>query len=152
MTRRLAAVTLAALTLILGLLAGTASAHAAAMTPGQRMLNWAKANAAGHWYAWGGTGLSTYDCSGLVFRSAVQTGVRSMPRDTYSMLAAGVASGLLRRTYAPVAGDLAFYGTGHVEIVDYGHDVTFGAQQTGTRVGDHAWNGWWRPTAFYRVL
>lgn len=151
MTRRL--VTLLAAAAVTLSLAVTAVRPASASTsaPGWRMLTWAKANAAGHWYGWGGTGLSVYDCSGLVFRSALETGIRNMPRDTYSMLAAGVASGLLRRTYAPVAGDLAFYGSGHVEIVDRGHDVTFGAQQTGTRVGDHAWNAWWKPTAYYHV-
>jgi len=150
--RRLTAVVLAALTLAVGLLAGTGRAHASTLTPGQRMLSWAKANETGHWYAWGGTGLATYDCSGAVYRAALEIGIRSMPRDTYSMLAAGVYSGLLRRTYAPVAGDLAFYGSGHVEIVDRGHDVTFGALNTGTRVGDHAWNAWWKPTAFYNIM
>jgi hypothetical protein len=62
-----------------------------------------------------------------------------------------LASGRLVRTYRPVAGDLAFYGAGHVEIVDRGRDVTFGALDEGSRVGDHTWNGWWKPTAFYRI-
>jgi cell wall-associated NlpC family hydrolase len=125
-----------------------AQAHATTLTPGARMLNWAKVNATGHWYAWGGIGLATYDCSGLVYRSAHQIGVTSMPRTTYQML----ASRVLVRTYHPVAGDLAFYGRGHVEIVDRGHDVTFGAARTGTRVGDHPWNAWWRPSMYFRVV
>jgi hypothetical protein len=47
-------------------------------------------------------------------------------------------------------GDLAFYGTGHVEFfVRPGH--TFGALNSGTRVGWHKWNAWWHPTMFFHV-
>lgn len=151
MIRRAAAVLAVALTAVM-LALSAVQAHAAAMTTGQRLLAWAKANETGHWYGWGGTGPSVYDCSGAVYAAARATGLSGMPRDTYGMLALGVASGLLRRTYHPVAGDLAFYGTGHVEIVDRGHDVTFGAQSAGTRVGDHTWNGWWHPSAYYEIL
>jgi hypothetical protein len=70
-----------------------------------------------------------------------------MPRTTFGML----ASRVLVRTYHPVAGDLAFYGSGHVEIVAHGHDVTFGALQTGTQVGYHHWSGWWRPSMYFEI-
>jgi hypothetical protein len=47
-------------------------------------------------------------------------------------------------------GDLAFYGSGHVEFfVRPGH--TFGALETGTRIGWHATNAYWHPTMFFRV-
>ena len=111
------------------------------------MLAWAQANTTGHWYSYGTDGLSTYDCSGVVYRAALETGVKGMPRTTYAML----GSRVLVRTYHPVAGDLAFYGSGHVEIVARGHDITFGAQQPGTRVGNHPWGGSWRPTMFFRI-
>jgi len=46
-------------------------------------------------------------------------------------------------------GDLAFYGTGHVELVTrWG---TFGALETGTQIGWHTPSGWWRPTMYFRV-
>lgn len=131
------------------LLLAVRPASAATLSPGARMLAWAKTYAAGHWYAYGGYGLSVYDCSGVVYRAALQTRVAGIPRTTYAML----GSGKLVRTYRPVAGDLAFYGSGHVEIVDRGHDVTFGALNYGTRVGDHHWAGsWFRPTMFFRVV
>jgi hypothetical protein len=47
---------------------------------------------------------------------------------------------------------LAFYGSGHVEFVTAWWHTTFGAQQTGTRVGWHGWSGWWAPTMFFRVI
>lgn len=148
MIRRLAAV-FAALFIPLAVVISGTQAHASTATPGARMLAWAKANAAGHWYSYGGAGLAVYDCSGLVYRSALETGI-SLPRTTYGMLSSG---GRLVRTYRPVAGDLAFFGTGHVEIVDRGHDVTFGARDWGTRVGDHPWAGsWFRPTMYFHLV
>ena len=105
---------------------------------------------AGDWYSYGADGPSAFDCSGLVYWAAHQLGI-GMPRDTFTMLGEGVAEGILVPTSHPVAGDLAFYGTGHVEIVARGHDVTFGAQQPGTRVGFHTWNGYWHPTMYFGV-
>jgi cell wall-associated NlpC family hydrolase len=101
---------------------------------------------AGDWYSYGAAGPSYFDCSGLVYWAAHRVGV-GMPRTTYAML----GSGILVRTYRPAAGDLAFYGSGHVEIVARGHDVTFGAQQPGTRVGMHHWSAYWHPTMFFAV-
>ena len=101
---------------------------------------------AGDWYAYGAAGPSAFDCSGLVYWAAGQAGV-SIPRDTYSML----ASAVLVPTAHPVAGDLAFFGSGHVEILARGHDVTFGAQSPGTRVGFHTWSAYWHPTMFFAV-
>lgn len=147
MAAKLAALAAAVFTAFAAL-AISVPAHAATLSPGMRMLNWAVYNAKGHWYAWGGTGLSTYDCSGLVYRAAIQAGVSGIPRTTEEML----GSSKLVRTYNPQVGDLAFFGSGHVEIFAHGHDVTFGAQSTGTQVGYHTWNAWWHPTAFYKIL
>jgi hypothetical protein len=49
-------------------------------------------------------------------------------------------------------GDLAFYGSGHVELFA-GQRYTYGAQQSGTRVGWHRvwWSSWYHPTAYYHV-
>jgi peptidoglycan DL-endopeptidase CwlO len=101
---------------------------------------------AGDWYSYGAAGPSAFDCSGLVYWAAHRLGI-GMPRTTYEML----GSGVLVRTYRPAAGDLAFYGSGHVEIVARGHNVTFGALEPGTRVGMHPWNSWWHPTMYFRV-
>ncbi len=107
---------------------------------------------AGDWYVWGGDGPTVFDCSGIVHWAAHQLGV-NMPRDTYSMLSTGVATGILVPTRNPRPGDLAFFGTGHVEFVA-GHDLTFGAQRSGTQVGYHRWypGSWWVPSAFYRIV
>ena len=143
---RVLARSIAACAVALGLFAALAgTSHAATASRGTSLLAVAHTRA-GYWYAYGAAGPSAFDCSGLVFWSAAQLGL-SLPRDTYGML----ASSRLVRTYHPVAGDLAFYGPGHVEIVDRGHDVTFGAQQPGTRVGDHTWSAWWHPTMFFEV-
>lgn len=56
----------------------------------------------------------------------------------------------LIRVRHPVKGDLAFFGTGHVELVQYKNRWTFGARNTGTRVQSYR-NVYWRPTAYYRV-
>jgi cell wall-associated NlpC family hydrolase len=101
---------------------------------------------AGDWYAYGAAGPSAFDCSGLVAWAAGRAGI-SLPHSTYAML----ASRHLVRTHRPAAGDLAFFGAGHVEIVARGHDVTFGAQHTGTRVGLHRWSGYWHPTMYFQV-
>lgn len=129
-------------------LSGTA--HAATATDrGPSVLAVAETRT-GDWYADGGAGPATFDCSGLVYWAARQLGI-NMPRDTWSMLSAGVAEGILVRTYHPVAGDLAFYGDTHVEFVARGHDVTFGTRTEGTRVGDYAWNVYWKPTMYFQV-
>jgi cell wall-associated NlpC family hydrolase len=109
-------------------------------------MNWAITQA-GHWYCWGGSG-GCYDCSGLVMAAYAHAGI-SLPHSTYSMLSSGklrwVPRSLARR------GDLAFYGSGHVELLTRWPGMTFGAETFGTQVGWHKWNIWWHPTAFYRV-
>jgi len=108
-----------------------------------RAYRWA-ARQAGHPYSWGGTGPG-YDCSGLVMMAYRHAGIR-LPRTTGGML----ASRLLVRVIHPRMGDLAFYGSGHVELFRrWGY--TFGAHDPGTLVGLIRYGWGWRPTAFYRV-
>ncbi len=101
----------------------------------------------GKWYCWGGTGPSCYDCSGLVYAAYRHVHVW-LGRSTYDMLRSGR---LIRISHAQARrGDLAFYGTGHVELFDRAN-ITFGAHSSGTRIG-YAWaNAYWHPTAYYRV-
>jgi cell wall-associated NlpC family hydrolase len=107
---------------------------------------WARTQA-GHAYCWGGTGPSCYDCSGIVMAAYARQGLH-FGRSTTDMLASG---DLIRETESQARrGDLAFYGTGHVEFfVRPGH--TFGALDSGTLLGWHAWNAYWHPTMFFRV-
>jgi murein DD-endopeptidase len=98
----------------------------------------------GHPYQWGGTG-PAYDCSGLVMMAYRHAGIR-LPRTTYEML----ASPLLVRVTHPHIGDLAFYGSGHVELFrKWGY--TFGAHDYGQPVSLIHYGGGWRPTMFFRV-
>ena len=123
-------------------------ARAASMSPMQReqsAYSWALTQA-GKPYAWGGTGPYGYDCSGIVFAAYLRAGV-TLPRSTYDM----INSGRLVRTWQPAAGDLAFFGSGHVEFVTRGHNRTYGALHAGTVLGVHPWSGWWHPTAFFRL-
>jgi cell wall-associated NlpC family hydrolase len=113
---------------------------------GYRALMWAEANANHHAYAWGGLG-PAYDCSGLVVEAYLHGAGISLPRDTYEML----DSRMLVRTYSPQAGDLAFFGTGHVELyVKPGE--TFGAHDAAEGVGFMSYGGSWHPTEFFRVV
>lgn len=101
----------------------------------------------GKWYCWGGTGPSCYDCSGLVYAAYRHIHVW-LGRSTFDMLRSGR---LIRISHAQARrGDLAFYGTGHVELFDRAN-ITFGAHSSGTRLG-YTWaNAYWHPTAYYRV-
>ncbi len=104
---------------------------------------WAERQA-GHPYVYGGTGPG-FDCSGLVMMAYRHAGIR-LPRTTSQML----ASSKLVRVYHPRMGDLAFYGSGHVELFrKWGY--TFGAHDFELPVGLIHYGFDWRPTAFYRV-
>ena len=123
----------------------TAQLTASTESIGNRILDMAETRT-GSWYVYGGAGPSVFDCSGLVYWASHRLGV-NMPRTTYGML----ASSHLYRVYSPRRGDLAFYGTGHVEFVTTWYHTTFGAQNSGTRVGWHRWNAYWYPTMYFRI-
>jgi cell wall-associated NlpC family hydrolase len=113
------------------------------LPPRLRAYSWALRQK-GHPYVWGGTGPG-FDCSGLVMEAYLHAGIQ-LPRTTYEML----ASRKLIRIIHPRMGDLAFYGTGHVELFRrWGY--TFGAHDYGTLVGLIHYGYGWKPTAFYRV-
>lgn len=97
-------------------------------------------------YCWGGTG-GCFDCSGLVMAAYRHQGLY-FGRDTIDMLS---SSRLIRvgKRHAK-KGDLAFYGTGHVELVG-GRHYTLGALNFGTVVGWHRPTVWWHPTMYFRV-
>lgn len=145
---------LAAIFLIITLLVtGTGAAQASTWSPYQRdnaALNWAETQT-GKPYVWGGTGPYGYDCSGLVYEAFLREGI-NIGRDTYEQLATWgnghfkwIPWGQERR------GDIAFYGSGHEEIVTYWRDTTFGAHTYGSPVGWATWGSWWHPTMFVRV-
>jgi cell wall-associated NlpC family hydrolase len=98
-------------------------------------------------YIWGGTGPAGFDCSGLVYAAYRQAGI-TLPRTTYEMLGSWrlvrIPKSLARR------GDLAFFGSGHVEVYDWG-PWTFGATTEGTRIGFHRMNAFWHPTMYFMV-
>lgn len=124
----------------------TASVRASTQPSRTKALNWAYTQK-GEPYQWGGTGNPGYDCSGLVMMAYHHAGI-SLPRTTYEMQNSWH---LVRESSGNVhPGDLAFYGSGHVELyVKWGW--TYGAQEPGTRVGWHQWSSGWHPTDFYRV-
>jgi cell wall-associated NlpC family hydrolase len=108
-----------------------------------RAYYWA-ARQKGHPYVYGGTGPG-FDCSGLVMEAYRHVGIW-LPRTTTQML----ASRKLVWVRHPRMGDLAFYGSGHVELFRrWGY--TFGAHDYGTPVGLIHYGYGWKPTAFYHV-
>lgn len=129
-------------------LTAQASRTASATTAPVRLRAWHYALAQrGKPYIWGGTGPIGFDCSGLVYAAYRAAGV-VLPRTTYEMLG---SSRLIRIAKSQARqGDLAFFGTGHVELYDPG-SWTFGAQKTGTLIGLHLMNAFWHPTMYFRV-
>lgn len=123
----------------------TPPAHASTTPRRLTALRWAE-NQAGKWYCYGGTGPGCFDCSGLAMKAWHHAGVW-LPRTTYEMIGSWhtvrISAANRRR------GDLAFYGTGHVELVT--RRGTFGALEPGTRVGWHHPSGWWHPTMYFRI-
>jgi NlpC/P60 family len=98
-------------------------------------------------YIWGGVGPRGFDCSGLVWAAYRSVGI-ILPRTTQEMLA---SRDFIRITWRQARrGDLAFFGSDHVELFRYGY-WTLGAAHTGTRVGFHPINRAWHPTAYFRV-
>jgi peptidoglycan DL-endopeptidase CwlO len=137
---------LAAALMVLVLTPLTPAPASAAATPKRLIaLRWAESQA-GKWYCFGGSGPSCFDCSGLVMTAYAQAGI-TLPRTTYGMLASSklvqIPAGQRKR------GDLAFYGSGHVELVTT--TGTFGAAAPGTQVGWHIPSLWWSPTMYFRV-
>jgi peptidoglycan DL-endopeptidase CwlO len=111
-----------------------------------RMLRWARTQR-GKPYVWGATGPNGYDCSGLVYAAYHHATGRWGPRDTNDMLAAGW---WMRRVRRPRRGDLAFYGSGHVELF-VRRGLTFGAKEPGTDLGYHHTSAVWHPTMYFVV-
>jgi cell wall-associated NlpC family hydrolase len=72
----------------------------------------------------------------------------NLPRTTTGMLNSSHLRRIPKRDRQ--RGDLAFYGSGHVELVT--NRGTFGALQTGTRIGWHHPSHWWHPTMYFRVV
>lgn len=143
---RLAVVLITLMVACTAWLASPSRAHASVVPLRLRALRWAEAQA-GKPYIWGGTGPYGFDCSGLVFEAYRHAGITNLGRDTFEMLAQ--AGSVLIRVSVPERGDLAFYGSGHVELVT--RTGTFGALEPGTLIGWHHPNAWWHPTAYYRV-
>jgi cell wall-associated NlpC family hydrolase len=137
---------LAAALLVATLTPGSGGRASADTTPRRILaIRWAE-HRAGRPYCWGGTGPSCFDCSGLVMKAYEHAGI-NLPRTTTGML----SSPHLRRIRARdrKRGDLAFYGSGHVELVT--NRGTFGAASSGTLIGWHHPNAWWHPTMYFHV-
>jgi cell wall-associated NlpC family hydrolase len=134
----------------LGLVASpaqAASVHAVRMKLRLEIWHWAL-HQKGKPYIWGGTGPHGFDCSGLVYAAYRHHDVK-LPRTTYEML--GNWRLVRIRKSRAREGDLAFFGTGHVELFDHGR-WTFGAARPGTKIGYHRMNAYWHPTMYFRVV
>ena len=153
--KRLAAAAAAALAIVAVAAPASASVTSASgpatasVSPGNNALNWAEDHALGCWYRYGGTSCSPgYDCSGLVSTAVDDADHIWLGRTTGEML----ESSHLGRTYDPQRGDLAFfYGGSHVEFVTTWSHTTFGAHDTGTKVGWLDWYSWPSGTSFYYI-
>ena len=126
--------------------AQAATAHAIRMKLRLEIWHWAL-HQKGKPYIWGGTGPHGFDCSGLVYSSYRHHGVK-LPRTTEEMLGNWHLKRISKRQAR--RGDLAFFGSGHVELYDHGN-WTFGAARPGTRIGYHRMNAYWHPTMYFRV-
>jgi cell wall-associated NlpC family hydrolase len=97
-------------------------------------------------YCWGGTG-GCFDCSGLVMASYQHVHLY-FGRDTFDMLG---SSALVRVSVRHARkGDLAFFGSGHVELVAR-RGFTYGALHSGAPVSWHRITRWFHPTMYFHV-
>jgi cell wall-associated NlpC family hydrolase len=97
-------------------------------------------------YCWGGTG-GCFDCSGLVMAAYGHVHLY-FGRDTFDMLGSGR---LVRVSVRHVRkGDLAFFGSGHVELVAR-RGFTYGALHSGAPVSWHRITRWFHPTMYFHV-
>ncbi len=135
------------------LVAPQLTAQAATPNYGGAALSWAEAHAAGDWYAYGTAGPYTYDCSGLVSTAVLKATGKWIGRDTYEMLATMGHGHFMRIPLSEARrGDILFYGTGHVEFDTTWYHMSFGAHDSGSRIGWIRWGGWWAPTMAFRVV
>ena len=129
--------------------AASAAPRAPAAALAGRALDWAEANATGRPYVYGAAGPGGYDCSGLVMAAYAAADGITLPHNTEAMLASG------QLTQVPIGqaprGALLFFGPGHVELKTIWPSTSFGALDTGTLIGWHAYGGSWQPTAAYIV-
>jgi len=136
--------------LLTSLLSFAGPAHAATTDGGVRLrviaYEYAVAQA-GKSYCWGGDGPSCYDCSGLVYEAYLAAGIQ-LPRTTYEMLDSPLLVQISRSQAR--RGDLAFFGPGHVEMVQ-NRNVSFGADTYGVPIGFTVSTPYWEPTAYYRI-
>jgi cell wall-associated NlpC family hydrolase len=144
---RIAAVLLSAGVMAGATLSSAPRAQAATNPPRLVAFHWAKTQA-GKPYQYGGTGPNGYDCSGLVYAAYRAAGF-TLPRTTEGML----SSSKLGRTGNPRPGELAFFGTGHVEFVTTEYRTTYGALHSGTVLWWHKWysGSSWHPTVYLYV-
>jgi len=144
---KVAAAVLSGALTVAALMAAGPSAHAGTTYPRLVAFDWAKTQA-GKPYEYGGTGPSGYDCSGLVYAAYKKAGY-TLPRTTEEML----SSRMFGRTSSPNPGELAFFGSGHVELVTTENHLTFGALKPGTDVWWHTWypGSGWQPTEYLYV-
>jgi cell wall-associated NlpC family hydrolase len=150
--RRLAAAALAALLAAAPVVSATpalASPESLASPEGSSSLDWAEAHTLGCWYSYGGASCSPgYDCSGLVSTAVRDATGIWLGRTTYDML----RSPHLVRSYHPQRGDLVFfYGGSHVEFLTSLRYTTYGAHDSGSRVGYLHWGRWPAGTVFYWI-
>lgn len=137
---------------VLGFMLGTAVTAHAAVVHKRRVaaIRWAERQA-GKPYEWGGTGPAGFDCSGLVYMAYGRGAHVWLPRTTYGM---ATSRKLVHIPWSQRRrGDIAAYGSGHVELVTRFGRTTFGALEPGTRIGWHhfTWSGSWHPTVVYRL-
>lgn len=128
---------IAALAVMVALTAYFSAQADAATAKRTRAMNYALAQS-GDRYRYGGTGPSSWDCSGLVYVAYRKAGI-SLPRTSGAQRSSSKTVHVSR--YKAARGDLVFWGYGHVEFLDKVYKSkgrwytrTFGAHRSGTRV------------------
>lgn len=142
MVKKIALILLALVALIAASVVVSGNSAEAATTPKRyTAMHFALAQM-GKWYRYGGTGPSSYDCSGLVIKAYQHAGI-SLPRTADQQY----HSSKIQHISAGVAhwGDLIFWTSGghayHVEFMTSKRHLSFGAHHSGTRISYRGFSG-----------
>lgn len=91
-------------------------------------------------YAWGATGPTYYDCSGLIWRAVRNLGIYNGPRFTTSTFRA-VSKGWAYPVTSPSAGDIVLWEGDHIGVMVFPPDTLYSARNPSKGIASSSISG-----------